>query len=83
MSRVSLLEAEERHEFSKSIINSFWFSLGALMQQGSELQPKTLSGKIQNGFELKRESFFFRITRIRLFVVKGPLWGIEAEKMIH
>ena len=58
VSRVSLLEAEERHEFSKSIINSFWFSLGALMQQGSELQPKTLSGKIQNGFELKREIFF-------------------------
>ena len=35
VSRASLLEAEEQHEFSKSIVNSFWFSLGALMQQGT------------------------------------------------
>ena len=28
------------------IVNSFWFALGAIMQQGSELNPKSISGKI-------------------------------------
>ncbi|XP_048840418.1 glutamate receptor ionotropic, kainate 1 isoform X1 [Brienomyrus brachyistius] len=32
-----------------SLLNSFWFGVGALMQQGSELMPKALSTRIVGG----------------------------------
>ncbi|XP_010021743.1 PREDICTED: glutamate receptor ionotropic, kainate 2-like, partial [Nestor notabilis] len=32
-----------------TLLNSFWFGVGALMQQGSELMPKALSTRIVGG----------------------------------
>lgn len=29
-----------------SILNSFWFSLGAFMQQGCDISPRSISGRI-------------------------------------
>ncbi|XP_030075867.1 glutamate receptor ionotropic, kainate 3 [Microcaecilia unicolor] len=36
-------------ENSFTLLNSFWFAVGALMQQGSELMPKALSTRIIGG----------------------------------
>ncbi|XP_036098867.1 glutamate receptor ionotropic, kainate 1 isoform X6 [Molossus molossus] len=36
-------------ENSFTLLNSFWFGIGALMQQGSELMPKALSTRIVGG----------------------------------
>ncbi len=32
-----------------SVMNSLWFALGALMQQGTDLAPRSLSGRIVGG----------------------------------
>ncbi|XP_030836055.1 glutamate receptor 2 [Strongylocentrotus purpuratus] len=31
------------------VMNSFWFALGALMQQGSDILPRSISGRIMGG----------------------------------
>lgn len=39
-------EVMDEQTMDFGIVNSFWFALGAIMQQGSELYPKSISGKI-------------------------------------
>uniref|UniRef100_A0A4W5QET9 Glutamate receptor n=1 Tax=Hucho hucho TaxID=62062 RepID=A0A4W5QET9_9TELE len=40
-------EGEQTNEFG--IFNSLWFSLGAFMQQGCDISPRSLSGRIVGG----------------------------------
>ncbi|NWT28403.1 GRIK3 protein, partial [Cardinalis cardinalis] len=41
--------ASDIMENNFTLLNSFWFGMGALMQQGSELMPKALSARIIGG----------------------------------
>ncbi len=34
---------------SFSVANSLWFSLGSLMQQGTDMTPRSLSGRVVGG----------------------------------
>lgn len=38
--------ATQHHVNEFSILNSFWFALGAFMQQGCDLSPRSISGRI-------------------------------------
>lgn len=38
--------AAQHHVNEFSILNSFWFALGAFMQQGCDLSPRSISGRI-------------------------------------
>lgn len=38
--------AVQHHVNEFSILNSFWFALGAFMQQGCDLSPRSISGRI-------------------------------------
>ncbi|XP_039248467.2 glutamate receptor 3-like [Styela clava] len=51
--RASVLRTNDEEEIEKSadfgIFNSFWFSLGAIMQQGADISPKSFSGRLVGG----------------------------------
>lgn len=44
MPNISVPQHATVNEFS--ILNSFWFALGAFMQQGCDFSPRSISGRI-------------------------------------